>query len=274
MIGFNNGKYEQLENINIPITSLSINRGYGAFEFFQIINGKPFYGERHLARLKNTLKELRIFTEFENELPQIIDNSILKNKLNDCYIKIFVLPHSADNVANYSGSLYVFPTEMPVYDDALYKNGGSLLLRNYQRDMPLAKSTSYLFGQFMQNDCFETNAIEVLYYNGTTIQETVRGNIFIVRNGFVHTPFNNVLKGITRSIVIDILKENSYQFTEKEITIEELFAADEVFITSTTKNVMPIVEIHKHTIVNGNPGEMTQQIMREFQKVKELYNLS
>lgn len=272
MIGFKNGKYQNVNEMSVPITSLSINRGYGAFEFFQIINGKPFYGERHLARLVNTLKELRIECKFTEQMLEVASELLVKNSLRDCFITIFVLPHNEAVEGLYQGDIYIFPSARPVIEESVFEKGSSLLIRNYQRDMPYAKSTSYLFGQFMKQECDELEALDVLYYNGTTIQETSRGNIFIVKNGCVYTPSLNVLKGITRSIVIDILKENSYLFDEKEITVEELFAADEVFVTSTTKHVMPIIKIQNQIIADAKPGEITLQLVEKFKKLKDNYS--
>jgi len=274
MIGFNDGLYQPIADIQIPITSLSINRGYGAFEFFEVLNQKPFYGDRHLTRLRNSLKELRISTRFEEELEQIVNEIIKRNKIINSYISIFVLPHVENDTSNYEGSLYMFPTQRKKLSDELNFNGAKLLLRKYERDIPKAKSTSYLFGQFLRNECEQEDALDVLYYNGETIQETSRGNIFIVKSGVVLTPAESVLKGITRSVIIDILNKNNYLFQEKEITIEQLFNADEVFVTSTTKHVMPIVEIHNQQIGNGKSGEITLQLLNEFRKIRDAYTQS
>lgn len=267
-IGFNNGIYESMEQINIPINSLAINRGYGVFEFLQVINSKPFYIDRHMARLKNSLNQLRISTKYENEVASIINEIIIRNNLVNSYITIFVLPNNETDLSNYEGNLYVFHSDRPKQAAILNEQGANLLLSNYKRDFPLAKSTSYLFGQYMRYECEQNDALDVLYYDGATIQETSRGNIFIVKNGYIYTPSKNVLKGITRSIIIDIIKLNNYLFKEKEIKIQELFAADEVFVTSTTKNVTPIVSIQNKPIADGKPGEITMQLHAEFFKLK------
>ena len=97
--------------------------------------------------------------------------------------------------------------------------------------------------------------------------ETTKSNIFIVRNNHVFTPGANVLKGITRSIVIDILHEKQISFSEKEVSTEELFSSDEVFITSTTKGVAPIVKIDGQPIGDGNVGPVSKMLIEEYKKL-------
>lgn len=268
MIGFNNGTYDLVSKINIPITSLSINRGYGAFDFFEVINNKPFYGDRHITRFKETLKLLKLKIQFEEELATIIAKVIEQNNLRDFYIKIFSLPHEADNPELYHSALYVFPSPLEKFDESNYTKGARLLIKEYVRFLPEAKSTHYLVGQHMQDELVANKALDVLYYNGKTIQETSRGNIFIIKKGLVSTPGLDVLKGVTRSVVLDIMKNIPLPFSEKEITIDELYAADEIFVTSTKKLVVPIIELKNQTIGSGKPGVITKMIMNEFKKLK------
>jgi branched-subunit amino acid aminotransferase/4-amino-4-deoxychorismate lyase len=268
MIGFNNGTFQKVSQITIPITSLSINRGYGAYDFFEVINNKPFYGDRHIARFKQSLKLLKLKIAFENELESLLSKLIELNALSDFYVKIFALPHEADNPEYYSSSLYMFPTLMPELADDVYAKGAQLILKSHERFLSEAKSTNYLFGQYLQHEVNQCNAIDVLYHSENGILETSRGNIFIVKNGKVLTPGANVLKGVTRSVVLDILKKASIHYTEKEISLNELYNADEVFVTSTTKLVIPIVGVGGKPIGLGIPGDITQGVLHDFIKLK------
>jgi len=271
MIGFDNGLFRELKVISVPVTSLSINRGYGAFEFFEVINGKPFYGERHLDRFDRSLRLLKLAIDFRERLPKIIEEVIRHNQMEHGYIKMFALPHTPRTGEYYQAALYIFPTKMPQFDASLYEQGAKLALKEFSRFLPEAKSTNYLAGQFWSDEATDSRTVDILYHNGTTVQETSRGNIFIVKNGKVITPEKQVLKGITRSVVSDLLKEGQFSYSETEITLEELMQADEVFLASTTKQIMPIVQIDGQTIDNGQPGTITRQIMKEFQRIRENY---
>jgi len=268
MIGFNNGLFQSVSEINIPITSISINRGYGAFEFFEVINGMPFYGARHFARFNHSLHILKLKTEYQSQLFTIVDEIVVRNNLKNTYIKVFVLPHEGIKNGFYKASLYVFPVEMPTFSNLLYTEGAALTTRNFQRFLPEAKSTNYLAGQFWMDEISDKKVVDVLYHNGKTIQETSRGNFFLVKDNMVITPDVNILKGITRSIVLDILPQTGLSFSKTKVPIHLLDEADEVFITSTTKQIMPVTRIDRISIGNGQPGPITQQLMAAFKKIR------
>jgi len=271
MIGFDNGMFRELQVIAVPVTSISINRGYGAFEFFEVIHGKPFYGERHLERFDRSLRLLKLTIDFRARLPKIIEELIKHNHMEHAYIKMFALPHTQRSGDSYQAALYIFPTQMPKFDASLYKQGAKLALKEFRRFLPEAKSTNYLAGQFWADEITDARTVDILYHNGTSVQETSRGNIFVVKNGEIITPEENILKGITRSIVLDILREKQFSHQETEIGLEDLMTADEVFLSSTTKQIMPIVEIDGQTFGNGQPGTITRQIMEDFHRIREDY---
>ncbi|HNW50102.1 MAG TPA: aminotransferase class IV [Prolixibacteraceae bacterium] len=271
MVGFDNGTFRGLEQIGIPITSISINRGYGAFEFFEVINHRPFYGERHLARFRHSLDCLKLKTPFDDRLSELVGELIERTPLPNFYVKMFALPHQSFHDGHYDAFLYLFPTQMPVYNDLLYQHGAKLLLKEYERFMPEAKSTNYLAGQYWNDEIDNPQVVDVLYYHNGIIRETSRGNIFMVREGKVCTPGQLILKGITRSVVIDILADQGIPFEETDIPVDQLLHADEVFLSSTTKLILPVTQIEDHVIGNGEPGEMTRRIMTAFHKIKEAF---
>lgn len=272
MIGFNHGSFQNLQDISIPVTSLSINRGYGAFEFFEVAGGKAFYGDRHLARFLNSLKILRLKTGFENQLAEIVDELIRRNGEPDCFIKLFALPHELNFAGGYQAALYAFSVHMPQYEVSLYQQGAALVTKKFQRFLPEAKSTNYLAGQFWMNEQENARVVDVLFHNGETVQETSRGNIFVVKGGKVITPAKDVLKGVTRSLVLEILKQQQIPFAEEELGLDELFLADEVFLSSTTKHILPVTIIDDAGIGNGKPGNITISLMGEFQKLKDRFH--
>jgi len=271
MIGFDNGLFRELRVISVPVTSISINRGYGAFEFFEVINGKPFYGERHVERFERSLRLLKLTINSLPRLPKTIEEIIRHNRMEHGYIKMFALPHTPRTGDSYQAALYIFPTEMPQYTPSFYEQGAHLALKEFSRFLPEAKSTNYLAGQFWADEATDARTADILYHNGTTVQETSRGNIFTVKTGKVITPNENILKGVTRSIVLDILRERKLSYQETEISLEDLMTADEVFLASTNKRIMPIVQIDGQTIGNGQPGAITRQIMDEFHQLRENY---
>lgn len=264
MIGFNNGKYEEIEAISIPITSLSVNRGYGTFEFFEIMHHRSFYGDRHLDRFRRGMELMKLQTDFNDQLPQIVNEIIQRNKFEHGYMKLFALPHKSGYKEFRKASLYVFPCVMPMYDPALYTEGARLLLKQHERFLPEAKSTNYLAGQYWMDEQEDKRIIDVLYHDGKLIRETSRANIFVVKDGTVLTPGEGILKGITRGLVLELMAEHGILHAEADISISLLLDAEEAFVSSTTKHIMPIVQVDNLAIGTGKPGPITSEIREAF----------
>jgi len=273
MIGFKNGEFVDESQVTVPVDSLMVNRGYGAFEFLGIKNGNPFYMERHMARFQNSLKMLRLSIPYSiPDVQMLVQSLIEKNNLTDFHLKLFALPLSNSySEPLIETGLFMIPVIMPVYPTVMYQTGTNLILKEYTRFLPQVKSTSYMPSVLWQNEVEEAKALDVLYHTNRIIRETSRGNIFMVRQNQVLTPGSLILKGITRSIVLELLIEKHISVSETEVPSSDLFSADEVFVTSTTKEIVPIVRIDKQVIGNGKPGPVTRMVMEEFKKLKESY---
>jgi branched-subunit amino acid aminotransferase/4-amino-4-deoxychorismate lyase len=110
----------------------------------------------------------------------------------------------------------------------------------------------------------KAGATEILFLKDNKLYECSTSNIFIIKKGIFYTPKNNILAGITRKVVIDLLNKNKFKVIEKDISEKELFAADEIFITATNKKVLPVIKIDKKIIGNGKVGDLTKQIQQIF----------
>lgn len=268
-IGFCEGKYLETGKITIPADHVAVNRGYGAFEFFGIINRKPFYFERHMERFFRTLRTLRLGISYsQSEILEIVSRIIELNAIDNFYLKIFVYP--ADNVDSeiIAGNLYMIPVEVSGYSAELYSNGAVLISKEFSRFLPEAKSTGYLALIYWQNEITRKGATDVLYYSDGRISETSRGNVFMVKNNVVYSPGSGILKGITRSVVIDICMKHNISVVEEDISLQRLFEADEVFLSSTTKEVMPVTRIDEKVIGSGLPGTLTCLIRSDFEELR------
>ena len=271
MIGFNNGSYSPVKDITIRADSLAVNRGFGAYDFFSVINGKPFYLNRHLNRFIRTLELLKFENEHLNHLERIVHNIIELNDLTKPYgIKLFALP-TEENNPPLNCDLYFFPTPLIEFTENDYLKGCSLILREYKRFIPEAKSTNYLASQYYKTEMDKINAVDVLYHDKDFVRETSRGNLFLVKNNVIYTAKNEVLKGISQSVLFDIMNKESISFKIKDLSVERLKDADEVFVSSSTKLVLPIVNIDEEKIGNGTPGKLSKQLLKLFLKHKEEY---
>jgi branched-chain amino acid aminotransferase len=134
------------------------------------------------------------------------------------------------------------------------------------RELPEYKTTNYIRAVNLQNWRKEEGAIEILYTYDNEILECATSNIFIVKDKILITPNENILKGVTRKVVLE-LAEGKYKTEERPIYEEELKNADEIFITSSFKDIVPIVKIDDFKIANGQVGPITKELIKEFAKV-------
>jgi len=272
MIGFSQHSYKKVSDILLPITATTINRSYTAFEFFTLVNGKPFYIERHLNRLFTTLHLLRIDIKYtKNELINIISELINQNPLTNISYKIFVIPEPYLGYQQFKGELYIFPIQQNINSAINLTNKATLIVKNYQRFLPQAKTTNYTAHIFWENEVQLQQAIDVLYIANNWIRETSRSNVFIVKNNTIFTPKNEVLQGITKSIVIDLIDKNKFCFLEQDFTLYNLLNCDELFITSTTREITAITMVDTHLINNGKIGTITTKLQLQFKELKDCY---
>lgn len=273
MIGYSKDQFIKYEDINIPADSIAVNRGYGAFDFFGIVNGKPFYYKRHLDRFFKTMRLMRMQIPYsQNSVKEIIDELVNINAINNLYFKLLAYPSIQSEEPEIPCDLYILPVAIEPYSGFDHKNGVKLITKEHQRFLPDAKSTNYLPMLYWQKEIMEAGAVDVLYYSQNEVRETSRGNVFIVKDGLVSTPNLKMLKGITRSIVLDILNDSDISYTESPVTLEMLFGANEVFLTSTTKQVLPVVKIDGKVINDGVPGDITRHLFNGFIQLKKSWN--
>jgi len=147
------------------------------------------------------------------------------------------------------------------------EKGISILTHEYQRQFADAKTLDYLQAIWLQPILKEKMADDVLYYSDGLIRECPRANIFIVTNDHkVLTPESGMLKGVTRKQVLEI-STGKYLTEARDVSFEEFRNAKEVFITSTTKNILPVVQVDGHIIGDGKPGEVSRALANEYSRI-------
>ena len=162
-------------------------------------------------------------------------------------------------------TFYILVEKFEPLPKELYERGAKLVTYNHLRFMPEHKTTHYITAVNLQKYRKEEEAVEILYVHDGEVLECATSNIFIVKDGKVITPAENILKGITRKVVLELI-----DVEERVILESELKDADEVFITSSFKDIVPINKIDDYEIGDREPGSVTQKLMLQFAKVLNL----
>lgn len=247
----------------ILVTDLALQRGYGIFDFLKTINGQIIFKEDHFNRFYNSAKELNLEIDFtKEELFKGIQELMAKNNTPNSGIK-FILTggYSEDGYSIAKPNLVITQVPFEVPKDSINK-GIKLVTYNHQRQLASVKTIDYLQAIRLQSFIKENGASDVLYHHNGSLRECPRANFFIVKGNEVFTPKTDILKGVTRGKVI-LFKNEVYSVKERDITLADLNEATEAFITSSTKNVLPILAIDGKIIGNGRMGKITTLIHQE-----------
>ena len=264
-IAYFNGSFTPLSEIHVAPTDLGIQRGYSVFDFLKLINYENPWADLYMQRLEKSCNLSGIPMPLSKDvIVQTAQALLKKNNLVDGYVKLIVSAGMSSNGFTPSGHSTLLMLAMPISprDDNIYQAGASLMTSEYRRDLPEIKSTNYLHSANVMRTA-KSGVVDVLYYFNEIITETSRCNFFIVKDGNISTPSHDILEGITRRRLLDLKNVN---IQCRKIYLSELSEADEAFISSTSKGVMPVTQIGTIAIGNGSVGTTTKNLMNEINR--------
>ncbi len=262
---FYNGSYLPYNEVTFPANDIGIQRGYGLFDYFRIRNGKAFLLIHHLRRLESSLQGLRIILPYKlSELESIVQRLISDNNIKDGAMRILVSGGKTEQQGIYTKPNFAILAEDFIpYPEINYTRGAYLIAKEYMRFLPKYKSINYLPSFYYHRELHENEAIDILFHFKGILYETSRSNIFLVKDNTLITPEKDVLPGITRKLVLELSK-GVIKTECREVRFEELKKAEEVFITGTSKEIMPVIRIGKRIIGNDTIGKTTHMFMEKF----------
>jgi len=256
-----NDKFVPAEEAMLHISDLALQRGYGIFDFFKTLNGHPVCFEDHLERFYQSAAAMRLNPgKTIEELKTVLINLMEMNRIADSGIKITLT--GGYSVSGYSlGTPNLVITQQAIHlTHAFNQTGIRLMSYPHLRQLPAVKTTDYLMAIWLQPYIAQNKADDVLYHQNGILTETPRANIFfITQNNTILTPQHNILQGITRKQILNLV-HNKFEVMIRDISLQEIELVREAFITSTTKQVLPVVSIDGKLIGNGKPGAVTEAI--------------
>lgn len=258
-ISINHQLYSE-EDAKISVSDLSIQRGFGIFDFLKTINNKTIFLEEHFDRFYNSAKEMNLTVGVDRaDLKNSIDQLMKSNNLPNSGLK-FILTGGFSEDGYTMSQPNLILTQVPFeIDKTSFDKGMRLVTYPHQRQLPTVKTIDYLQAIRLQSYIKENLSDDVLYHHHGSIRECPRANFFIVKGNKVITPKTDILWGITRSKILG-LKLEDITLSEQDFNLSDLVRADEAFISSSTKNALPILAIDGKKIGDGKPGEITRKI--------------
>ncbi len=267
-IYFINGDFLEADESYLPVTDLAIVRGYGVFDFFRTYNGKPIQLERNIRRLRNSANIIELDVPWtDDEIAAIVNETIARNGFDEANIRIIVTGGDSENflMPGDQPRLLVYVEPLKPLPQAWYTDGVKVITVQEERYLPGAKSLNYIPAILALKQAKRENAVEALYTDRDgNVREGTTTNLFAFYGNNVVTPQTDILPGVTRGRVMEILAD-SYTVTERPLPYEELLQADEVVITAANKQVVPVVQLDEHIYNNGAVGPHSQRLMATFE---------
>lgn len=271
---FINSKFYSEKDANISIFDHGFLYGDGIFETLRTYNGKVFKIDEHLDRIFHSARLIKLEIPLtKNQLKSAITSTIKKNKLKEAYIRLAISRGKGELRYSIKSNPNVVIIAKPFikYPENVHEKGVSVITYNAERILPKVKSTSCLPLVLAKSEAAKKGCFDALLVDrsGFVTEGTV-SNVFFIKENTVYTPKDNILKGITRGIVVKIAKKIA-KIKETKIKKEEIYHFDECFLTNTSAEIAPVNKIDGKIIKNA-PGVITKKLMEEFKKeVKNYY---
>lgn len=276
-----NGEIVEKSEVNIDIEDRGYQFGDGIYEVIRVYNGHLFTKDEHIQRLYESAEKISIRIPFsKKDLMQRLEELVETNQLDTGIIYLQITRGTYTRQHGFP-SEEIIPTyvaytrEMPIPQVSMDNGVKGLLVEDIRWLRCDIKSLNLLGNILAKQQAAEAGCYEAIQHRGEEITEGSSSNVFIVKDNCVITrPATNlILNGITRQVILKLCKENGIEYKEQIFTVNDLKQADEVFISSTTSEVMPIVQINELQINSGTPGKVTKKLQnlfkREIEKLSE-----
>jgi branched-chain amino acid aminotransferase len=271
------GKFVSKEDAKVSVYDHGLLYGDGVFEGIRAYCGKIFQCEQHMRRLYDSAKAIRLTIPYTiEEITQATNDTIKANNFQDCYVRLVVtrgvgaLGLDPNRCAR--PSVIIIADTLQLYPREMYDNGMSVVTASVIRNHPNAispriKSLNYLNNILAKIEAADAGVPEAIMLNHMGyVAECTADNIFVVREGAVTTPpaYDGSLEGVTRGVIIQLAQAMFIPMAERRMERHDLYIADEVFLTGTGAEVIPVTKIDGRVIGTGKPGPVTKRLIERF----------
>jgi branched-subunit amino acid aminotransferase/4-amino-4-deoxychorismate lyase len=247
---------------------VGFSRGYAVFDFLRTYHHRPFKLAEHIDRLFNSARLTHLEIPWSKaEVSGWVLKTLEANPSDEeQFIKI-IISGGISNTLLPSGdpTIVILVDPCTVYPTAYYEKGVGVITVKHERYLPGAKTNNYIEGMKQTQIAKQTGAIEPVYYSDTQVFEACASNIFAVIDGKLVTSKTNILPGITRGVLLEILQLD-IPIEVRDFTRDELMDATEVFLTASGKEVVPVTVIDGKPVGNGAVGNISKEAMRQFRE--------
>jgi branched-chain amino acid aminotransferase len=275
-----NGKLFPKDEARISVFDHGLLYGDGVFEGIRCYNGNVFKLTEHIDRLYDSAKSISLeLLLTKDELKDAVIDTLKANNLKNSYIRLVVTRGvgklGLDPFNCTESQLVIITDTIQLYSKELYEKGLDAIIvktiRNHSKALnPTVKSMNYLNNILAKIECINAGAAEGIMLNTDGyVAECTGDNIFIVKNSEIFTPpaSAGILIGITRNVVIELANEAGIAVREEQLTPDDLYNADECFLTGTAAEIIPVANIDGRKVATGKPGRITLNLLKDYQEL-------
>ena len=272
------GQFLPLESARVSVMDRGFLFGDGVYEVIPAYGGRLFRLHEHLARLDNSLKEIRITPPLRaEEWGQILSEltSQLPGQDQSVYLQVTRGPSGERNhniPDAVTPTIFAMTTPLgPPDPDMAVRGIAAITLDDIRWRLCNIKAITLLANVLLKDEARQRGAVEAILIREGRATEGAASNLFVIEDGMIATPPKSryLLPGITRDLVLELARDAEIPFREEEITADRLSSADEIWLTSSTREIMPVTRLDGHPVGKGIPGPMYQTLNRLYAGYKE-----
>jgi len=272
-----NGEFTPIEEARIPVLDRGFIFGDGVYEVIPIYSGHPFRLKQHLVRLQKSLDAIKLVNpRTVAEWGQLVRKLVkLHPSWKDQGVYIQVTrgvarrDHAFPKVT--VPTVFMMTNPLPLPDRKYVADGVSCVSATDNRWLRCdIKSTSLLGNVLMRERAAQAGCVECIMFRDGFLSEASSSNVFVVTGKEISAPPNNhlVLPGTTNDVVMELVRKAKMNLVIREVSEDEVRAADEIWITSATKEVLAVSRLDGHPVGSGKPGPMYKRIYKAYQDYK------
>lgn len=271
-----NGKLHGKSDARISVYDHGLLYGDGVFEGIRIYSSRVFRLKEHIDRLYDSARSIALDIPMSrDEMTAAVEETVAAAKKVDGYIRL-VVTRGVGNLGldprKCEPNIIIIVDDITLYPKEFYENGLDIITAATIRSHPAAvsprvKSLNYLNNILAKIEAIRAGCFEAIMLNHLgEVAECTGDNLFIVKNGVIRTPPINagILEGVTRSVVIELAKKAGYELQEMTLVRHDVFSADELFLTGSAAEIIPVVRCDGRPIGNGKPGPVFKQLRERF----------
>ncbi|MDF1795738.1 MAG: aminotransferase class IV [Coxiellaceae bacterium] len=272
-----NGDYIPADQAKISVMDRSVLFGDSLYEVIPVYEGQLIGEEQHIARLHQGEQATQIPSPLTTEqwhdvFEQLLQRNDATKNNHMIYLQVSRGTEAKRLHAwqtDTQPTVFAYVNELPPIDMEAYKKGKKVISQiDIRRETCFIKSTALQVNTIMQHQAKETGAIEAILFRDGKLTEGSASNVFIVKNNtiFTHPANQHILNGVTRRIVINCAQQNNIAVEECLLDKQQVLDADEVWLTSSTKEICPITQVDNHVISSGNAGPLWEKMIQYYRQ--------